>query len=194
MSDARIDRLEQEVRSLRRALTGMAVLSLALGSAVVASCSKSAAPPTKLAFKNETGGEVTLDASGLTIKDEQGAVQITSGRVSADHVQVRTANKDTGGSVEIAPDQVSLHTGAALVTLYVSKESGARIQMADDDSHADITTKDDAAAFALQTPNGKVKLDSGKDAACARLERQLVAGATASAGDAWTTCAPPGKP
>ena len=215
MSDARIDRLEQEVRSLRRALYGMAVLSLALGSAVVASCSKSAAPPTKLVFTDGKGGEVTVDASGMTVKDEEHFISISGGTVSAGHLQVRTHGKDTGGSVEIAPDQVSLHTGPALVTLYVSKETGARIQMADDDSHADITTKDDVASFALRTPHGKIGMETNADVSavntdfdkggrasisasksdgCAMLDRRRPAAEKALPGDQWTTCAPPQKP
>lgn len=215
MSDARIDRLEQEVRSLRRALYGMAAFSLALGSVVVASCSKSAAPPTKLVFTDGKGSEVTLDASGLRMKDEEHSLVISGGTVSAEHVQVVTHSKDTGGSVEIAPDQLSLHTGPALVTLYVSKETGARIQMADDDAHADITAKDDVAAIALRTPHGKVSAETGKDQAsvgteseggprgfiaarkdsvCARFDRRRPAAEKALPGDTWTACAPPEKP
>jgi hypothetical protein len=194
MSDARIDRLEQEVRSLRRALYGMAALALALGSAAIVSCNKSSAPPTKLVFTDASGGEVTLDASGLRVKDAEHLVTIGTGRVSASHVQVVTHGSDKGGSVEIKPDQISLHTGPALVTLYVNKQTGARIQVSDDDSHADITTKDDAAGFALTTTHGKVRLDTGKDGACTRVERQLLGDTTASPGDTWAACAPPAKP
>lgn len=215
MSDARIDRLEQEVRSLRRVLYGMAALSLALGSAAVVSCSKQAAPPTKLVFTDGKGGEVTLDASGLQVKDPEHLVTIGTGRVSAPHVQVVTHGNDAGGSVEIKPDQISLHTGAALVTLYVNKQTGARIQVADDDSHADISTKDDVASFGLRTTHGKVILESSQDAAsvsagfetgpegflaarkesvCVRLKRQLPASARESPGDNWAMCAPPEKP
>ena len=194
MSDARIDRLEQEVRSLRRALYGMAALSLALGSAAVVSCGKSAEQPTKLVFADGKGAEVTLDATGLQIKDAEHLVTVGNGRVSAPHVQVVTHGNDKGGSVEIKPDQISLHTGAALVTLYVNKQSGARIQMADDDSHVDMTTKDDVANVALTTPHGKVTLETKKDATCARVERQLLGDTTASPGDTWAACTPPAKP
>ena len=215
MSDARIDRLEQEVRSLRRALYGMAALSLVLGSAAVVSCNKSSAPPKKLVFSDGTGGEVTLDATGLQVKDAEHLVTIGNGRVSASHVQVVTHGSDKGGSVEIKPDQISLHTGAALVTLYVNKQTGARIQVADDDSHADIITKDDVATVGLRTTHGKLRLESSPDSSivdteyekgprgyiaadkqsvCARFQRGLPADAKTSPGDTWVMCAPPEKP
>lgn len=214
MSDARIDRLEQEVRSLRRALYGMAALSLALGSVAIASCAKTAPPPTKLVFTDDKGAETTIDASGLRVKDEEHLVFVTGGTVSADHVQVMTHGKDTGGSMELAPDQLSLHTGPALLTLYVSKETGARLQMSSADAHADIMTKDDIANFTLRTPHGKISMETAKnqafinneyengarsglaalaDQGCVSADRRRPAAEKTLPGDSWETCAPPAK-
>ena len=113
MSDARIDRLEQEVRSLRRALYGMAAVSLALGSVAVASCSKSAESPKKLVF-TDGKAETTIDATGLHVTDEEHSISISGGTGSDEDPG---ASGDNGGCSAGGSGGASFGLALALLAL-----------------------------------------------------------------------------
>jgi hypothetical protein len=212
MSDARIDRLEQEVRSLRRALYISAALSLALGGAVIASCAKTPAQPTQLSFV-DGANKVEIDAKGITVTDAEHRISLARGNVSADHVQVLASTKDSAaGSVEIWPHQVAVTVGGMQASLGVADKLGARLQLSSGTNRADVQAGPTFSAFSLVTPHGKVIAETSIDAAsigveheagpdgfmsarkdsiCTRFRRGLPAAAKESKGDTWTMCAPP---
>ncbi len=121
-----LEKLQREVRTLRRMVYALATCALALAAAAVTSCAHQAAPMTRLSLVDGTHA-VTIEASGIHISDGDHRVDLLEGGVHAtDELQVLGRN----GSVEILPNQVGIHNDDGQATLGVHAALGPELQLA----------------------------------------------------------------
>jgi len=206
-----LERLQREVRTLRRMVYALGACALALAAATVASCAHTP-EPAKLSFVEGTH-TVTIEASGIHISDGAHRVDLLPGVVGAsDQLQVFGQGS---GSVDILPNQVGIHDGDGLATLAVHGAIGPELLLTANakttlSAHAGsgfagmsadngtrkigLEANTDFAGAVFETRGGpRATISSTNDVACASLARNRPAAERAQPGDTLEMCAPPAK-
>ena len=116
----RIERLEHDVRILRRRLAVAMAVAAALGATTIVACQHTSDPPRELVFDDGNHHAVRIDANGITIDRgnatahlggddfsmKSGPLTITFGQRGNDGL-VSVRNADAAAEITVSPDHVT---------------------------------------------------------------------------------------
>jgi hypothetical protein len=170
-----LERLEREVRALRRAVFVLGACAVALGGVTIASCAHgSEQPPPKQLTFHDGNRTLTIDASGLHVYDGDHQVVIGNREITVN---------GPGLMAKLAGDEVSVFgEGIGAAKLSVVPKVGPRLDVYNDHTSFSAIAADTYSGATADNHTHKVSFEAGTDADLA-LETRGGAIATVAAGD-----------